>query len=62
MVTVVLLQDLQNNEEKVTEVNQLADKLIQDEHPETETVSRRRDVSNFKRGWVGRSRYNCTLL
>ena len=38
-------KDLQNQEERVANVNQLADKLIDEQHPEEETVRRKQAVS-----------------
>lgn len=35
-------KDLQNHEDRVSDVNTLADKLIDDQHPEQETISSRR--------------------
>lgn len=38
-------KDLQNHEEHVEQVNNLANKLIDDHHPEEETITRKRTVS-----------------
>ena len=38
-------KDLVNHEDRVNEVNVLADKLILDQHPEEETVKKRQAVS-----------------
>ena len=38
-------KDLTSQEYRVTEVTQLADKLITDQHPDQETISARREVS-----------------
>lgn len=43
----LLLQDLANHEDRVHEVNQLADKLITDQHPEQDTVAHRQRVGGF---------------
>ena len=40
-------KDLVNHEDRVNEVNVLAEKLIQDQHPEEETVRKRQAVSNL---------------
>ena len=40
-------KDLVNHEDRVNEVNTLAEKLIQDQHPEEETVRKRQAVSNL---------------
>lgn len=37
-------QDLQNHEDRVTEVNTLAEQLIEDEHPEEATIRQRQSV------------------
>ena len=37
---------MQNHEDRVTEVNGLADKLIQEEHPEQETITKRQAELN----------------
>ena len=42
-------KDLQNHEDQVVDVNQLADALIQEEHPEQETVKTKQDQLN--EGW-----------
>jgi spectrin alpha len=39
-------KDLQNQEDRVTDINQQAEKLIVEEHPEEEAVRKRRDVSS----------------
>ena len=39
-------KDLTSQEYRVTEVTQLADKLIGDQHPDQETISARREVSS----------------
>ncbi|KAK3088368.1 hypothetical protein FSP39_018301 [Pinctada imbricata] len=39
-------KDLQNHEDKVTEVNKLADQLIEDQHPEEETIRKRQEEVN----------------
>ena len=38
---ILCLKDLANHEDRVAEVNQLGDKLVEDAHPEEETVRRR---------------------
>ncbi len=38
-------KDLVNHEDKVIDVNKLAEKLIEDQHPEEETVRKRQAVS-----------------
>ena len=40
-------KDLQNHEDHVAEVNNLAGKLIEDQHPDSETVTQKRDVSSY---------------
>lgn len=44
-VIVTFKQDLQNHEDRVTEVNTLAEQLIEDEHPEEATIRQRQSVS-----------------
>lgn len=39
-------QDLQNHEDRVGEVNTLAEQLIEDEHPEEATIRQRQSVSS----------------
>ena len=39
-------KDLQNHEDKVTEVNSLAQQLLADGHPEEETINQKRDEVN----------------
>ena len=39
-------KDLQNHEERVSEVNVLGDKLLAEQHPEEETITRRKDEMN----------------
>ncbi len=41
-------KDLVNHEDRVSEVNKLADKLIEDQHPEEDTVRKRQAVSQMK--------------
>ncbi len=41
-------KDLVNHEDRVTEVNKLADKLIEEQHPEEDTVRKRQAVSTRK--------------
>lgn len=38
-------KDLQNHEDRVNDINEQADKLIEDRHPEEEAVRKRRMVS-----------------
>ena len=45
-------KDLQNHEDHVTEVNNLAQKLIDDQHPEEETITRKRNVSTNSRLFI----------
>ena len=44
-------QDLQNHEEKVTEISSIAEQLILDKHPEVETIQQKRDevIESWKR-------------
>ena len=41
-----LTQDLQNHEDKVTEVNSLAEQLVADGHPEEDQIKQRKDEVN----------------
>ena len=41
-----LLQDLQNHEDKVAEVNSLAEQLVADGHPDEDQISQRKDEVN----------------
>lgn len=45
MLFISFEQDLQNHEDRVTEVNTLAEQLIEDEHPEEATIRQRQSVS-----------------
>ena len=49
-------KDLQNHEDRVNDINQQADKLIEDQHPEEEAVRKRRMVSERQRRSVFSSR------
>ena len=40
----ISVQDLQNHEDKVAEVNNLAEQLVADEHPEEETIRQKQQV------------------
>jgi spectrin alpha len=39
-------KDLQNHEDKVTEVNTLSQQLLEDGHPDEETITQKRDEVN----------------
>ena len=41
------LQDLQNHEDKVAEVNTLAEQLVADEHPEEQTIREKQQVNSL---------------
>jgi spectrin alpha len=41
-------KDMVSQEYRVTEVNELADKLVVEGHPERDTILHRKEVSNWK--------------
>ena len=43
-MNVTFLQDLQNHEDRVNEVNGFGDKLIEDQHPEEDTIRQKQQV------------------
>ena len=44
-IVAAVFQDLQNHEDKVSEVNTLADQLVADGHPDEDTIRQRQNVS-----------------
>lgn len=57
-VFIIFVQDLQNHEDKVAEVNNLAEQLVADGHPEEETIRQKQQVILYLCNVLG----TCELL